>query len=111
MTCDLEVPEYEISSGDRLFFVGDVDDRGADFAKTRAIRGGATLSSCQISIEDTSVITAASATATISGTVATGVFTGAAAGETMVSFIGTMSTGRIVTIQGRFIVKARNSCS
>lgn len=111
MTCELEVPEYVVSSGDRVFFVGDTDDRGFDFAKTKAVRGGATVSSATITIEDETKITVASATATISGSVASGLFTGAAAGNTLVKCVATMSTGRIVTITGRFVVVDPLDCS
>lgn len=111
MTCELEVPEYAVCSGDRVMFVGDIDDRGFDFSKFKAIRAGQTVSSGEITIDDETVATVGSPTATVSGSVASGLFTAVAAGNTLVKCQATTSTNRKLTLVGRLIVVQPLDCS
>lgn len=107
-TCaDLAVPDYVLSSGDRVLLTGTVTGtRGFDYSKCREIIAGATVSSATLS-STPSGLTLSAATVSSSGLIVSfTVTTGATEEEYCVTCLATLSTGAVIPMCGRFVVRA-----
>ncbi len=103
MTCELEVPKYVVSSGDRIVFLGASNTvRGFDFSKFDAVKAGDSVSSGAVTIVTTAKLT--KGTESVSGNIVSVPMTGQAAGETWVYCIATLVSGAKEVILGRVIV-------
>lgn len=101
---DLAVPDYPISSGDRVLITGTTNaSRGFDFSKTREVRAGATVASAVIAVSPSSGLS--TGTVSIASNVVSFPVTASTEGEYCVTCSATLSTGAVLKMCGRFIVR------